>query len=50
MDLGRQCHPYSEWSTVLHFCQLLTDFHNISIVYGVWASIFGSSQTTYGML
>ena len=27
-----QCHPCSEGSTILFCCQLLTDFHNISIV------------------
>ena len=34
--------------TVRVCCQLPTDFYNISIVYGVWASGVGSSRTIYG--
>ena len=40
---------YSEGSTVLLCCQLLTDFNNISIVLGVSASTGVSSpRTDYG--
>ena len=33
----------------IHYCQLPTDFHNVSIVYGVWASGVCSSWTIHGM-
>ena len=40
--------PNSERSPVLHCCQLPTNFHNISIVEGVWAPCVGSSWMIYG--
>ena len=44
-----QCHLNSERPTALLCRQLPTDFHNISIVQGVWAAGVGSSGTINGM-
>ena len=48
METGH-CHPYSKGSTILLYCQLPADCHNISIVKGVWAPGVFSPRTIYGM-
>ena len=45
-----QCHPNSKRSIILLCCQLQTNFHNTSIVQGVWASGGSSFQMIYGTL
>ena len=45
-----KCHPNSERSTVLLWCQLPTNFHNIIIVKGVCAPGVCSSWTICGVL